>query len=160
MTAARLPLRFACGKYDRMEALRMGEVAAEGIDLDYLAIEEPREIFDRMVGELAFDLSELSASEFICQEDRGHNPFVAIPVFPSRAFRHGFVFINRDKGIAAPKDLDGKRIGVALYTIRWVEGAVEKPGAHGTPHALPILKRAPIEPNRSGKSLSDLLATG
>jgi 4,5-dihydroxyphthalate decarboxylase len=180
MTAARLPLRFACGKYDRMEALRMGEVAAEGIDLDYLAIEEPREIFDRMVGELAFDLSELSASEFICQEDRGRNPFVAIPVFPSRAFRHGFVFVNRQKGIAKPKDLEGKRIGVALYTqtaaiwvrghladlgvdlstIRWVEGAVEKPGAHGSPHPLPILKQAPIEPNRSGRSLSDLLAAG
>jgi 4,5-dihydroxyphthalate decarboxylase len=180
MTAARLPLRFACGKYDRMEALRMGEVAAEGIDLDYLAIEEPREIFDRMVGELAFDLSELSASEFICQEDRGRNPFVAIPVFPSRAFRHGFVFVNRQKGIAKPKDLEGKRIGVALYTqtaaiwvrghladlgvdlstIRWVEGAVEKPGAHGSPCALPILKPAPIEPNRSGRSLSDLLAAG
>jgi len=84
MSAAqtRLTLTFACGKYDRMEALRTGEIAVEGIDLDYRAIEEPREIFDRMVGSLAFDASELSCSEFICQEDRGRHPFVAIPVFP------------------------------------------------------------------------------
>ena len=176
----RLALTFACGKYDRMEALRMGEIEVEGIDLAYLAIEEPREIFDRMVGERAFDLSELSASEFICQEDRGKNPFVALPVFPSRAFRHGFVFVNRDKGIARPRDLEGKRVGVALYTqtaaiwvrghladlgvdlstIAWVQGAVEKPGAHGAPHALPILKAPRMAVNRSGRSLSDLLAEG
>jgi 4,5-dihydroxyphthalate decarboxylase len=179
-TGERLSLTFACGRYDRMEALRTGEIGVEGIDLDYLAIEQPREIFDRMVGDLAFDVSELSASEFICQTARGNNPFVALPVFPSRAFRHGFVFANRARGIRQPRDLEGRRVGVALYTqtaaiwvrghladlgvdlstIQWVEGAVEKPGGHGNPHALPLLKPARIEQNRSDKSLSDLLAAG
>jgi 4,5-dihydroxyphthalate decarboxylase len=178
---SKLPLTFACGPYDRTDALKTGDVRVEGIDLNYLEIQGPREIFDRMVGGLEFDLSELSSSEFISMTGAGKCPFVALPVFPSKAFRHGFVCVNRRAGIKAPKDLEGKRVGVPLYTqtaaifirgmlaheygvdldnIRWVQGAVEKAGTHGTPHALPLLKPVPIELNDTGKSLSDLLAAG
>ena len=83
---SRLNLSFACGRYDRTEALRTGEVAVEGIDLNYIPIESPRAIFDRMVGGLEFDASELSSSEFICLTSAGKSPFIAIPVFPSRMF--------------------------------------------------------------------------
>ena len=110
----RLPLTFACGAYDRTEALRTGEIRPEGIDLNYIAIEASREIFDRMVGNHEFDCAELSSSEFIRMVDGGKAPFVAIPVFPSRAFRHGFIFINRNAGIRTAKDLEGKRIGTGL----------------------------------------------
>ncbi|MBM3485531.1 MAG: ABC transporter substrate-binding protein [Alphaproteobacteria bacterium] len=178
---AKLPLTFACGPYDRMEALKTGAVLPEGIDLNFLEIQAPREIFDRMCGRQEFDLSELSASEFITQTGRGTCPFVALPVFPSKVFRHGFMFANRKAGIRTPKDLEGKRVGIPLYTqtamiwvrghlqheygvdlrkIRWVQGAVEKAGTHGTPHALPLLKPVEIEVNRSDKSLGDLLAEG
>lgn len=178
---SKLPLTFACGPYDRMEALRTGAVEVEGIDLNYLNIQGPREIFDRMVGGQEFDLSELSSSEFISQMGAGKCPFVALPVFPSKAFRHGFVVVNRRSGIKSPKDLEGKRVGVPLYTqtaaifirgmlaheygvdldkIHWVQGAVEKAGSHGSPHALPLLKPVAIEINRGSKSLSDLLASG
>jgi 4,5-dihydroxyphthalate decarboxylase len=178
---SKLPLTFACGPYDRTDALKTGDVRVEGIDLNYLEIQGPREIFDRMVGGLEFDLSELSSSEFISMTGAGKCPFVALPVFPSKAFRHGFVCVNRRAGIKTPKDLEGKRVGVPLYTqtaaifirgmlaheygvdlgrIRWVQGAVEKAGTHGTPHALPLLKPVPIEFNNTGKSLSDLLAAG
>jgi len=177
----RLNLTFACGRYDRTVALRTGEVAVEGIDLNYLPIEAPREIFDRMVGGQEFDLSELSAAEFISMTGAGKCPFVAIPIFPSRAFRHGFIYINKRSGIQKPEDLEGKRVGVALYTqtaaiwirghlahqfgvdlstIRWVQGAVEKAGTHGKPHSLPLLKPVNIEHNASAHSLSDLLACG
>lgn len=176
-----LPLTLACGPYDRTEALRTGVARPRGIALDYRSIQAPREIFDRMVGELAFDASELSSSEFVAMTAAGDCPFVAIPVFPSRAFRHGFVCINRLAGIDAPKDLEGKRVGVPLYTqtaavwirghlrqeygvdlgaIRWVEGAVEKAGRHGSPHARPPLEPVEIEINRTGASLGDLLARG
>ncbi len=142
-----LRLSFACGPYDRMEALRGGEVAVAGIELDYIPIQAPREIFDRMVGSREFDMSELSLSEFIALRDHEDCPFVALPVFPSRAFRHGFICINAKAGIDAPADLSGRRIGVPLYTmtaaiwqrgtlaheygvdldsITWVQGAVEK----------------------------------
>ena len=62
---SRLRLTFACGVYDRTEALRTGDVAVEGIDLNFLAIETPREIFDRMGGRQEFDVAEFSSSEFI-----------------------------------------------------------------------------------------------
>src|SRR5499433_1044929 len=178
---ALLRLTFASCRYDRMEALRTGDVKAEGIDLDMIVFESGREIFDRMVGRREFDLAELSSSEFISLMGRGDCPFVALPVFPSRIFRHGYIFVNTRAGIRAPKDLEGRRVGLPLYTqtaalwlrghlahqfgvdlasIRWVEGAVEKPGAHGKPHAPALLRPVQIERNTGPEPLGTLLARG
>src|SRR6266508_6522270 len=99
-----------------MEAIREGAVAIEGIDLNCITLRSGREVFDRMVGGREFDVAELSASEFISLVGRGNCPFVALPVFPSRVFRHGYIFINTRRGIRTPKDLEGKRIGLPLYT--------------------------------------------
>jgi hypothetical protein len=174
-------LTFACGNYDRMAALRTGDVCIEGIDLNYVAIDSPREIFDRMGGRQEFDLAEFSSSEFISRFVRGDYSLVALPVFPSRVFRHGHIYINRRSGIKHPKNLEHRRVGVALYTqtaavwirghlahqygvdlstIAWLEGAVEKSGPHGHPSAPPLLKSAAVERNTSGRSLSELLAAG
>ncbi|MEX2496882.1 MAG: hypothetical protein WD448_12380 [Woeseia sp.] len=179
---SKLKLTFACGPYDRMEALQYDRIAVEGIDLNYLEIQAPREIFDRMVGDRAFDMSELSLAEHVGMTARGNSPFVAIPVFPSKAFRHGFICINKKAGIKEPKDLAGKRIGVPLYTmsaaiwirgdlenvyevdlsgVQWVQGAVEKAGTHGKPPAPPeLLKPVDIVQNTSEKSLSEMLRDG
>jgi 4,5-dihydroxyphthalate decarboxylase len=177
----RLKLTYASCKYDRIEALRSGEVEPEGIELNVMVFPSGRQIFDRMVGGEEFDASELSASEFIAHAGRGNSPFVAIPVFPSRVFRHGYMFVNKRAGIAAPKDLAGRRIGVPLYTqtaaiwqrghlmhqfgvdlsaVQWLQGAVESGGSHGNPHALPLLRPVAVEQNRSGRPLGELLAAG
>ena len=66
-TMAKLPITFACGLYDRMLPLYTKEVEAEGIDLNFLAIDSPREIFDRMSGALEFDVSEMSSSEYVAR---------------------------------------------------------------------------------------------
>jgi 4,5-dihydroxyphthalate decarboxylase len=176
-----LRLSFACGNYDRMEALRNGVVDIDGIDLDYIQIKAPREIFDRMVQNHEFDVSEMSSAEFVSMAAKGDNPFVGLPVFPSKSFRHGFMCINRNAGIETPKDLQGKRVGTPLYTqsamiyirghlqhdygvdldkIHWVHGAVEKPGSHGQPEPPELLEPVEIEVNTSDKSLSELLAEG
>src|SRR5512135_1732357 len=110
-------ISFACSLYDRMLPLYTGEVKAEGIDLEFLAINSSRTIFDRMAGRQEFDASELSLSEFISRRSANQCPFVIIPVFPSRCFRHGFIWINARSGIRSPKDLEGRRIGVPLYTM-------------------------------------------
>src|SRR6202022_2775945 len=112
----KVPLTFACGLYDRMQALYTGEVEPEGIDFTYQAIDEPREIFDRMARGQEFDACEFSSSEFISRLSAGTCPFVAIPVFPSRVFRHGYITVNRQT-VKTPEDLAGKRIGVPLYTM-------------------------------------------
>jgi 4,5-dihydroxyphthalate decarboxylase len=176
----KLSLTFACGLYDRMLALYTGEVQPDGIDLNFLAIDDPRQIFDRMGKNLDFDACEMSSSEVISRLAAGRNEMVALPVFPSRVFRHGFITVNRH-AIKTPKDLEGKRIGTPLYTqtaalfirgllqdeygvdlsgVHWVQGATNSPESHGNPSAPPLLKPVSIEHNRSGRSLSELLATG
>jgi 4,5-dihydroxyphthalate decarboxylase len=178
---SRLRLTLACGFYDRTDALRTGEIVPEGIDLNFLAIEGPREIFDRMGGNQEFDVAEFSSSEFISRLARGNCPFVALPVFPARVFRHGYIYVNRNAGIRSPRDLNGKRIGVPLYTmtaavwirghlahqygvdtasITWVEAATSEPGRHGDPSAPPLLRPARIEHDSRNRSLSELLANG
>src|SRR5436309_12439788 len=157
---AELQLSFACGLYDRMQPLYTGEVRVEGIDLNFIAIDQPRPIFDRMAGGEEFDVAEFSSSEFVQRFANKQCPFVAIPVFPSRAFRHGFIAVHRKAGIKTPKDLEGKRVGVPLLTmtaaiyingllqheygvdlrkIHWVQGAMNTGGAHGSPSVLPVL---------------------
>jgi 4,5-dihydroxyphthalate decarboxylase len=151
-----------------------------GIDLNFLPIDNPRQIFDRMVGAQEFDACEMSSSEYISRFAAGQCPFVAIPVFPSRVFRHGYITINRN-AICAPKDLEDKRVGLPLYTmtaaiflrgllrhdydvdlstIEWVEGAINEAKPHGHPSVPPLLKPIAITVNNSGKSLGDLLGAG
>ncbi|NNN18634.1 MAG: ABC transporter substrate-binding protein [Acidimicrobiaceae bacterium] len=178
---AKLKLTFASAMYDRMQAIYTGEVEPEGIELNFMQFDEPRVIFDRMSGGLEFDVSEYSGSEFVQRFANNACPFVAIPIFPSRTFRTGFISIRTDRGINSPKDLEGRRIGVPLYTIsaaifirgylqhecgvdikniQWVQGAVNTVGAHGSPTVLPLLKPANIEINNTGKSLSQLIDEG
>jgi 4,5-dihydroxyphthalate decarboxylase len=175
-----LPVSFACVPYDRMVPLLTGAVRPAGIDLNFIPITAPRETFDRMAGGLEFDSSEFSSSEFISRMGADSCPFVAIPVFPSRMFRHGFIAVNTNV-VREPGDLKGKRIGVPLYTmtaavwirgllkheygvdlsgVRWVQGAINKQGGHGNPTVPPLLGHVDIENNKSGKSLSDLLEEG
>src|SRR5579863_2301828 len=92
-----LPMTFACGLYDRMLALQTGEIKPDGIDLNFLVMDNPREIFDRMSNRLEFDACEMSSSEFVSRFAADKNPMVALPVFASRVFRHGFIVINRHK---------------------------------------------------------------
>ena len=176
-----LQLTFACSLYDRMVPLFAGRVQPEGIDLTFLAEEDVRHTFDRMGKDQAFDLSEMSGTELITRLDAGNSPLVAIPVFPSRVFRHSFLFVNHRAGIRTPKDLEGKRIGVPLYTmsaalwirgvlrddfgvdfstVHWIQGAVDKPGGHGSPTLPPTIKVARLEQNQSGRTMWERLVAG
>ncbi|MCJ1373003.1 hypothetical protein MMC20_004229 [Loxospora ochrophaea] len=172
---APLEMTFACGLYDRMTALYTGEVKPKGIELNFLALDHMRDVFDRMMGGKEFDASEMSMSEYICRYAAGEREFVGIPVFPSRTFRHGFIAVS-DR-IKEPSDLNGKKIGVQLYTmtaavwirgllqqagvdlstIQWVEGGMDTAGSHGKPTVLQPRKPVNISQNESGKSLSELL---
>ncbi|MFP5336726.1 MAG: ABC transporter substrate-binding protein [Actinomycetes bacterium] len=129
---SRLPLTLACGPYDRTEALRTGVVRPEGIDLLYVPIQSPPELFARMVHKTSFDVAEMSLSLYLQLRSRGGFPFVALPVFPSRMFRHSYVFVRRDAGIDTPADLAGRRIGVQEYHQTagvWIRGLLS--GSYG-----------------------------
>ncbi|MET0670129.1 MAG: ABC transporter substrate-binding protein [Xanthobacteraceae bacterium] len=177
---SKVKLTFACGLYDRVLPLYTGAVSVEGVDLDFLNIDSPRDIFDRMAAKQEFDVSEFSSSEYVSRYAHGQCPFVALPVFPSRTFRHSFIAVNR-RFVKTPKDLEGKRIGLPMYTmtasifikgllqqdcgvdlskITWVEGQINAADKHGNPSTMPLVRPVAIEKNSSGKSLSDLLEAG
>ena len=129
---SRLQLTLACGPYDRVEALHNGVVQPEGIDLLFLPIQSPPELFARMVHKTSFDVAEMSLSLYLQLRSRGDFPFVALPIFPSRMFRHSYVFVNADAGIETPADLAGRRIGVQEYHQTagvWIRGILS--GSYG-----------------------------
>ena len=168
-----LRLTFACGPYDRTQALRDGTINPEGIDLTYITL-QPAEIFWRMLQYQEFDVSEMSLSNYTTLVSEGNAPFVAIPVFPSRVFRHGYFFVNTTKGIEKPADLKGRRGGVPEYSmtaavymrgllqheygvkpgdVEWVQGRADRLGRKLPPEVR--LTQAP-----AGAELGDLLERG
>lgn len=180
---SKLQLHFTAGLYDRLQALYTREVEPEGIDLNFVVNDDPRNIFNRMLGQQEFDVSELSLSDYLGRlgSEGERTPFVAIPIFPSRCFRHGFITVDSRKGILKPRDLEGKRVGcprytmtasvwirghlqheygVDLSTIKWVEGAINRVGDHGEPDLVPLVRPVDISRNETGKSLSQLIDEG
>ena len=120
-------LTLACEDYDRTRPLREGRIKPEGIRLNYLTM-AVEEIFWRMMKYEEFDVSELSMGAFLTAAARGRRPFIAIPVFPSRTFRHRCIFVYTDSNIKRIEDLRGKRMGVPEYSMTaavWLRGLFE-----------------------------------
>ncbi len=119
-----LTLSAAFGNYDRINPLHTGAVQVNGIKLRIQTL-TPTEIFRRMCSDLEFDVSEMSMGAHAYLTGRGDNPFVGMPAFPSRAFRHGMVYANVDAGIDCAEDLNGKRIAIrewGMTAVVWIVG--------------------------------------
>ena len=122
-----LPLTLACWDYDRTRPLLENRVRLDGIKLTYLNL-VIEEIFFRQMRHQEFDASELSFSSFLVSMFEETPPFIAIPIFPSRSFRHSGIYINANAGIREPRDLAGKRIGCAEYQLTanvWIRGILK-----------------------------------
>jgi len=174
----KLNLTLACWDYDRTRAL-MDRVQPEGIELNYLpmAVEET---FFRMLRHREFDVAELSLSSYCVSLSRAEPPFIAIPAFPSRFFRHSCIFVSAKSKIREPKDLIGKRIGTPEYqmtapvwirgvladdygvpvdSVTYVTGGEETPG-RDEKLKLDLPPRIKIERAPPGKTLSGMLRSG
>jgi 4,5-dihydroxyphthalate decarboxylase len=174
-----VPITLACGDYDRTRAIKDGRVPVEGCAVTYLPM-EPEEVFHRAFKHQEFDVCELSFSSYLRTVDAGTSPYVGIPAFVSRLFRHSGIYIRTDRGIRAPADLKGKLIGLPEYQItavvwlrglmqdeygvrpndiRWRQGGIEQPGrSERTPlKPIPGLELQPIGPDRT---LSGMLENG
>ncbi|HXV83433.1 MAG TPA: ABC transporter substrate-binding protein [Candidatus Binatia bacterium] len=122
-----IPITLACEDYDRTRPVKDGIVKPEGIELNYLVM-SVEEIFWRMMKYEEFDASELSMGAFLTAAAQGRRPFIAIPVFPSRTFRHRCLFVNTASRIERPEDLRGKRMGVPEYSMTaavWLRGLLQ-----------------------------------
>src|SRR5687768_13985645 len=121
---SKLRLTLACWDYDRTRALMDGTVTAEGIELLYLN-QPVEETFFRMLRFREYDCSEMSLSSYVASLNTENPPFIAIPAFPSRFFRHSCIFVSAKSGIRKPEDLKGKRVGVPEYQMTapvWIRG--------------------------------------
>jgi 4,5-dihydroxyphthalate decarboxylase len=170
---AKLKLTVACGDYEIVRALADGTVKADGLELIMLTDMGSRERHWRMARKREFDVCEINIGGFLMGRDRGE-PLTAIPVFLHRRFRHGFVFVNRDAGIRAPKDLVGKKIGGTNFQPAsniWMRGILEE--HYGVPHrdCIWVVERSEdveftpppglrIEMIPAGKHLDVMLAEG
>ncbi len=122
--AKNLALSLACGDYEIVRPLIDGKVQVDGVDLTILTKMDSAARHWRFLRNGEFDIAEVSASSYLAARDNDW-PFRAIPVFLHRRFRHGFMFVNRDKGITKPADLKGKKIGVKTImttAILWMRG--------------------------------------
>jgi 4,5-dihydroxyphthalate decarboxylase len=175
----KLEISLGCCDYDRTRALFDGRVQIDGCDVAATSI-EPEEAFHRAFKYQEFDISELSLSSYTAQVARGDNPYVAIPAFVSRVFRHSGIYIRTDRGIARPEDLKGKTIGLPEYQItanvwirgtlqdehgvktpeiRWRSGGIEEAGREErTPLKLPA--NIDLKPIPHDKTLSGMLESG
>ena len=114
---AELKLDIAFWDYDRTRALSSGKVKISGVEANYHTAPIVTEIFRGMIAERAFGVSELGMTYFLRTFEGHESPFIALPVFPNRAFRHSAIYINKASGIKTPEHLNGKRIGeLALYS--------------------------------------------
>jgi 4,5-dihydroxyphthalate decarboxylase len=174
----KLTLSVAVGEYDRTRALTDGSVSIDGVAPVVMNL-SPEEIFFRAFRNAEFDICELSLSSFSVKTAAGSCPYVGVPAFLSRAFRHTAIYVRTDR-IKVPSDLKGKRVGVAEYQltanvwvralldddfgvkpsdIRWIRGGLEEAGrVEKIPVKLPPgvwLEDAP-----AGATLSAMLAEG
>jgi 4,5-dihydroxyphthalate decarboxylase len=176
---SKLRLSLACWNYDRTRALMDGSVQPDGIDLNYLNL-PVEETFFRMIRHREFDVAEMSLSSYTVSMFRDPRPFVAIPIFPSRFFRHSCIFINAQAGIRRPKDLVGKRVGtpefqmtapvwirgilaehydVPVASVTYFTGGEEEPG-RTEKQKLDLPPNIRIQPIGETQTLSQMLADG
>jgi 4,5-dihydroxyphthalate decarboxylase len=175
---SRLPITIATWDYDRVRALVDGRVRVEGCDVNYLTM-PVEECFERAFFHGEFDVAEIGFSPYLIALSRGICPYVAIPAFLSRMFRHSVVYIRTDRGIERPADLRGKRVGVPEYQmsavlwfrgylqddhgiaaqdIQWVQAGLENPGRRdkfplNLPDGFPLVSRNDV-------TLNDMLVSG
>jgi 4,5-dihydroxyphthalate decarboxylase len=173
-------LSFACDLNLLTWPVYEGLVEPDGIDLNFIAPNDVVSIFKRMIRHREFECAEMSMSSYLMACDRDSPQFTAIPVFPSRVFRHGFIFVNADSGITEPADLPGAAVGVPSYTMTaalWARGILQHeydvhPGdvtwyqaspqgtAAGDPLAFDYPEGVTVDQIPDGETLSSLLAEG
>ncbi len=154
---SKVKLTLGCWNYDRTRAIQDGSIQPDGIDINYLDM-PVEETFFRMARHREFDVSEMSLSSYTVSLHREKPPFIAIPVFPSRFFRHSCIYVNAKSGIREPKDLIGKRVGVPEFQMTspvWIRGILAE--LYGVPvDSVEYFTGGEEEPGRLEKIKLDL----
>lgn len=168
-----LELAAAFGDYDRTNVLKMGAVRPKGVNLRVVTL-PPSEIFFRMCRYREFDLSEMSMGAHVFLLGEGESPFVGMPAFPSRVFRHSMVYANADSGVEKVSDFNGRRVAIrewGMTAVVWIVGilaeeygldvsAVDWVAAVEPRVPIPMPPGARIRFMKRGQTISDVLESG
>jgi 4,5-dihydroxyphthalate decarboxylase len=123
-----LRLSLACGDYDLNQALVDGSEPIAGVDeLVVLTMSSPERHW-RLMRHHEFDICEFSMASYLAMRDQRSDPYIAVPVFPHRRFRHSYLFVNRDAGVTSPRDLEGRAVGLRTWQTTaglWTRGILE-----------------------------------
>lgn len=122
--SAKLPLSIAVATGGHTAAVKDGSVPIEGVEANFIEVKPIVGAFRRMVRNVEFDVCELAPTTYMIARALGA-PFIALPIFVMRRFHHGGFVVRPDSGIAKPKDLEGKRVGVRAYSVTtgvWTRG--------------------------------------
>jgi 4,5-dihydroxyphthalate decarboxylase len=175
---AKLNLSVAVGDYDRNRALFDGSVQIDGVDPVYMQL-VPEEIFFRAFRAAEFDICELSLSSYTVKTALNDCPYIAVPAFVSRAFRHTSIYVRTDR-VKKPQDLKGRKVGVPEYQltanvwarafleddygvkrsdIHWIRGGIEQAGR---PEKITVKLPPGVKLDNApeGKTISALLEAG
>jgi len=148
----KLRLTMACWNYDRTRGLMEGRVPIDGVELNYLNL-PVEETFFRMLRHREFEVAELSLSSYTVSLFRDNPPFIAIPIFPSRFFRHSCIYVHTGSGIHEQKDRIGKRVGNPEYQMTapvWIRGILSD--EYGVPvTSVTYLSGGEEQPGRTEK---------
>jgi 4,5-dihydroxyphthalate decarboxylase len=124
---SKVRLTIATSDYDHFADFKTGKVQAQGIDANWLTFGF-HEIFARFTANREWDVSELSFAKFTSLVSEENSDVIGLPVYASRMFRLGGIYVNKDAGIKTPYDLAGKKIGMpewaqtaAVYTRGWLQ---------------------------------------
>jgi 4,5-dihydroxyphthalate decarboxylase len=175
---SKLQLSIAMGDYDRTRPLYDSRVQIDGVDPVFMLL-NPEEMFFRAMRSRDFDIAELSFSSYLVKHSRGECPYIAVPVFLSRAFRHTSIYVRRDR-IRRPEDLKGCRIGVPEYQltaivwarallqddfgvspadVTWVRGGIDTPG-RPEKIKLELPPDVRVEAAPAGRTITEMLMDG
>jgi 4,5-dihydroxyphthalate decarboxylase len=112
----KVKLTLAIAEHPHTSAIRSGAIPIEGVEPEFITVKPQIGAFRRMVRDLEFDVCELAPTTYIIARAYG-KPFKALPIFVVRRFHHGGILVRPDAGIANPKDLEGKKVGVRAYSV-------------------------------------------
>jgi 4,5-dihydroxyphthalate decarboxylase len=170
--AGKVKLKIAVAEYPHTSAVRNGSIPIEGVDAEFITVEPQIAAFRRMVRQVEFDVCELAPTTYIIARAFGA-PFIALPIFVLRRFHHAGLLVRPEAGVKAPKDLEGRKVGVRAYSVTtgvWTRALlIDEYGLDSSKvtwvvddeeHVTQLVLPPNVIHAPAGRSLADMMAAG
>src|SRR5882724_2524286 len=117
-------LRTLLGDHACTAVLKNGSVKSDLVAFDFVDYSPTNKGFKPMVGDGAFDVSEMAIVTYLMAKSFG-KPMVLLPNVVVARFQHAYALYHARSGELTPADLNGKRVGIRSFTTTtgaWLRG--------------------------------------